>query len=412
MTSILAWLDHNDDDRRQMREVISLFREQDTIDELGIGVVRDTIANILFPGTTTIQTRARYLLFLPWIYSAVEHQRLFGAKAEAEGRKLEIKLINALEKGGHHAGEGVIGWDAREKLKRFPSVIYWGGLGAYGIRHFTGSMDEYFRSLATFNRRRDLHRSGDGDEVHERLQPNWHPALPAPPDNWLDDITLALRWEDAEFLAERIVTTTPGSLLTHFLQNRTNLSDIPLPWDTPDHNTFSPDLRRIVEHARRFSQVMHSAPLLYNLMLAEQAISFGMSGPYAQRRDKHLRELNDWHATTVLPGQGASDWDTHDFWNLIDEHNPYVRLPTRRFINTWISIAATRPKGMATGALDVRHIIETRERQMKGSQARLVSRRALERWHGEAGTRRMDYRWPVARRMITDIEAGLGNAAT
>ena len=78
MTSLIAWLDHDERDRRRMREVIDLFREQDTLDELGIGVVRDTLANLLFPGTTTVQTRARYLLFLPWIYEEIERLRLSG----------------------------------------------------------------------------------------------------------------------------------------------------------------------------------------------------------------------------------------------------------------------------------------------------------------------------------------------
>jgi hypothetical protein len=147
-------------------------------------------------------------------------------------------------------------------------------------------------------------------------------------------------------------------------------------------------------------------------MLAEQAISFGMSGPHEEWRNKHLGELNDWLETTRIPGQGASDWDTDDFWNLINEHNPRLRLPTRLFIGEWITIAAERPEAIAHGDPDVRRLIVTREQRMKGSQARLMSRRALERWKGEAGTRRIDYRWPVTQQMISDIEEGLERAAT
>ena len=40
MASLVAWLDYSDDDRRRMREVIALFRESDTLDELGIGAIR------------------------------------------------------------------------------------------------------------------------------------------------------------------------------------------------------------------------------------------------------------------------------------------------------------------------------------------------------------------------------------
>jgi len=67
MASIFSWVDFSDEDREKMVQIIRQLRQPDTIDELGIGSVRDSIANILFPGTTTIQTRAKYMLFVPWI---------------------------------------------------------------------------------------------------------------------------------------------------------------------------------------------------------------------------------------------------------------------------------------------------------------------------------------------------------
>ena len=41
MTSTFTWLDYSERERRQMLDVISQFREQDTRDELGLGSVRD-----------------------------------------------------------------------------------------------------------------------------------------------------------------------------------------------------------------------------------------------------------------------------------------------------------------------------------------------------------------------------------
>ena len=55
-----------------MHRILALFRERDTRDELGIGVIRDLLADELFPGTSTIQTRLRYMLFVPWIYQQLE----------------------------------------------------------------------------------------------------------------------------------------------------------------------------------------------------------------------------------------------------------------------------------------------------------------------------------------------------
>ena len=63
--STLSWLDSSEQERRTVLELVSALNEPGTLDELGIGIIRDTIANALFPGTSTIQTRARYFLFIP-----------------------------------------------------------------------------------------------------------------------------------------------------------------------------------------------------------------------------------------------------------------------------------------------------------------------------------------------------------
>ena len=76
MTSSFGWLDHSEQQRRQMLEIVDLFREKGTLDELGVGQVRDAFADIFFPGTSTLQTRARYLLFVPWIFARLERKRV------------------------------------------------------------------------------------------------------------------------------------------------------------------------------------------------------------------------------------------------------------------------------------------------------------------------------------------------
>ena len=72
MTSAFAWLDHSEEQRRQILDVLDLFREKSTIDELGLGTIRDAFADMLFPGTSAPQTKARYFLFIPWIYLGLE----------------------------------------------------------------------------------------------------------------------------------------------------------------------------------------------------------------------------------------------------------------------------------------------------------------------------------------------------
>jgi len=75
MASRFAWIDVDEASRRTMLDFIDQFRDQGTLDEIGIGTIRDAFADYFFPGTTTVQTRVRYFLFVPWIYRRLEGKR-------------------------------------------------------------------------------------------------------------------------------------------------------------------------------------------------------------------------------------------------------------------------------------------------------------------------------------------------
>lgn len=73
--SFLAWIDFDQADRDRTRRIMDLFGQEDSRDELGLGSVRDALADLMFPGTSTIQTRLRYMLFVPWIYQMAGTQK-------------------------------------------------------------------------------------------------------------------------------------------------------------------------------------------------------------------------------------------------------------------------------------------------------------------------------------------------
>lgn len=53
--SSLAWIDFDEAERQRAQRIMALFQERETRDELGLGGIRDSIADHLFPGTSTIQ---------------------------------------------------------------------------------------------------------------------------------------------------------------------------------------------------------------------------------------------------------------------------------------------------------------------------------------------------------------------
>ena len=56
----LGWVDFSKADREKVLDVMNLLQEQGAVDEIGIGLIRDAFANYFFPGTSTVQTRAKY----------------------------------------------------------------------------------------------------------------------------------------------------------------------------------------------------------------------------------------------------------------------------------------------------------------------------------------------------------------
>ena len=99
MNSSLRWLDYSERDRRRALDVIDLFRETATVDELGLAGVRNSYADLFFPGTTTLQTRACYYLLVPWTFLRLERLKVASSEAARRARLEELNLNRRLRGG-------------------------------------------------------------------------------------------------------------------------------------------------------------------------------------------------------------------------------------------------------------------------------------------------------------------------
>lgn len=404
MTSTFTWLDYSEDERRQMLDVIDSFGEQETRDELGLGSVRDAFADLMFPGTSTIQTRAKYFLFVPWIYRRLEERRTPSSKVAVRARKMEIELAAELDRVG---GAGVIGRVAKEKLQRLPSAIYWQGLLRWGIRLFPGSIDEYHRSLdrfyAAIQAKRSSRHEYDGESTDEADLHNWHPGLPPPAEKFPANESMSLRFDEAEYLRERILTNCSQSVLAHLLKLRINGSSSPFIWDLADQ--LPPHLHVQVRHGQNFSETIHGAQLLYNLMIAELR-------SWDSAAEKYRSELSLWWQRVSARVNELRSWDRQDFWQTVRRSNPRVSPRAQQFIRSWIDlvVGANELSTVLEGA-ESRQLVEHREVQLKRKLSRLHNDRARERWNGAAGAAQLDLRWTSARSIVNDILEGLEEAS-
>jgi len=396
MPSTFTWVDYEEKDRQKMMEVIKMFQESDTRDELGIGTIRDTIAEMFFPGTTTIQTKVKYMLFIPWIYLRHEKKKTPSSEMNQKIRNDEIALIKALLQSGETIG--VIGGEAKESLKRMPSSVYWYGLGRWGIRQFSGSMDELHRFMDHYyEAKKNAIKDDDHQPVSGTVRDNWHPGLPPVPDEFPSGANFQLTQTEAEYLADRIMHSCKDTLFA-YLVSAGREAMVSFIWEHPDFGSFPEKYQKQIIHARNFAVAMNGAALLYNLMLAEKSEN-------EKRITEYTGKLEAWADRMGTINFG--NWDLKEFWEIV---NPDSRIPfrTQRFVSEWLNIGCGPDDRHNVQSKEAaRLLIINRERELKRNRARLENQRALEMWTGAAGTGQLSYRWQIARGMINDIIDGL-----
>lgn len=396
MTSTLSWLDHDTDARERMNRVLALFEERDTVDELGLGPIRDAFSDRLFPGTSTIQTRLRYFLFVPWVYRKVEAREVSSSEVADAGRELEYQITESLLEGGEE--EGVFGKEAGRKLKRLASEVYWGGLGEWGIRRYDGSKRRYHEALDAIYRRRDrlASEAEDGGPARDPFSRTWDPGLPDPPDYFPEKpLTFSLTREEAEYLRERVKVSHPDSLLAHLFFNA-EPADCQFPWQHPIWSELDNHHRETLTHARLFSKVAQGATLLYNLTLAEEDGREDKTVEYRER-------LGEWEQS--LDAGELDRWDTDRLWQTVEGQGHTITAGARRFVERWVDRCLEAESVIWDD--HARGLVREREIRVKGARALFQNQRKLDEWSGASGLGRFDYRWPEVTTYLEDLHTGL-----
>lgn len=392
----LGWIDFSKEDRQKALDVINLLSEQGAVDELGIGIVRDAFANYFFPGTSTIQTRAKYFLIVPYILrEAVDGRygkdvnRILRA-IDAEEKDCGIKMIEANPK-----AEGVIGTRVLPKgwVARKPSDIYWNGIRTYGIFCDYGlSIPEYVSLAVKLNTQKSSAKLGNrNDEAEENEKDDsdagdiknvsfWN--LPIYHDNWRDNLTIELTNEEAFYLDKQIQKGAKGTLLEYVLKNRIDMNKY------EDFVSMAAELSEKVEEklafmmklACEFNNLVYMARVRFNVMLSEEENEVAVS---------------EWDRLKPQVKRRANV-DLSAVFNKLELHNPGTYL--------FLSKLQEAFKALDIDAAD--EIIKKRERQLKGiNRAKLNRTKEFDhsKWVGGG---ELDYRFSNARRIINDIYSG------
>ena len=399
MQATLTWLDLTASDRDKMRRVLDLFKEQGTLDEMGLGSLRDALSDALFPGTSYIQTRLRYVLFIPWIYQRLEARRVRSSDVERAARAAEVDLIGRLEQ--NEDAKGVIGVVARGTLVRLPSSMYWSALARWGIFRPQQSQGWYHSHFdALVDGRGVVGRADDPGVIWSR-QAHWHPRLPEPPTGFPWRASFALTPDEADFLRGRVEERCGGTLLAWLVRNG---SDSPAEdvWDDPDALRAPERTRETLELARRFSLHVEGMPLLYNLVVAERRREV-LDSDEAESIDEFRAELAEWAAREA--GERRA-FEPDVLWALVARSGRRIPYPQRVFIESWSRRIAELAPERAADDDRLRTLVIERELHLKGARARLANRNRLMDWSPGIGVGRMDFRWFRVRQFMIDLHRG------
>ena len=396
----LGWVDFSREDREKVLDVMNLLQEPGAVDEIGIGVIRDAFANLFFPGTSTVQTVAKYFLIVPYVLKeATEGQ--YGndlnkilRKIDQEEKECGIRLMQNCPGEDGIIGRRVLpnGWVARK-----PSNIYWNGIRTYGICTQDLTIPELLKTSVFLQAQKKsfaLGNKGDATSESERDDADAGRDLATQffsvPDDyytdWRTNLSIHLTPSEAAFFRKAIESSVSSSLMVYLLRNNIDVAkydSFEAIYEELGH-LVPAELGRTMKLACDFNRLVYAIRVRYNYILSagqnEDAVA-----------EWEYIEENMQHMVSV---------DIDDVFQTL--HITSFRL--RRFLTGFKSALMSGDLNAADKALIDREIeIKTR------SRAKLCKRDDYPNdvW---IGGRYLDYRFSSAKRIIADIYCGEGAA--
>ena len=402
--SQLGWVDFSAEDRERAKHALKQLSEPGTLDELGIGALRDGFADLMFPGFSTIQTRAKYFITVPriirdYLQLTPAQQRRQSLQAYLEEQ--ETQLADLLrDRHSDKSQTGISGFSLEEgqSISRQPSSIYWVGLRTWKIVDAPGSLNQFLRAIQSPEEHLGSTQSDEQDDADAQNHIS-RVHLDRYLRQWRDEVCIQLTKSEAQFLSDKIKTGPVYSLPTQFEQHGLRPQVLQLGQATDSEQTgfcvlanwvagrqeLLQSTRDVVRMAHGFSELIYGAHLRFNMILAR-----------INQRDALLKGFEEkWQ---IWRKDIRTNPDDIPQWLTISR----VRLPahTQIFLRSWSEGIA---RSSAEALLDA--LVEKQARDNK--KARSILNKRLPEEFSWQGMKRLDYRWWQVRTILMDVQEGL-----
>ena len=227
----IGWIDFSKTDRDNVLSVLDLLGKG-TLDDLGIASVRDAYSNLFFPGTSTIQTRARYFFIVPYIfkdlYKKYEKKSIDCQTVYDDFKRAEMLCAKKLLNEKNKDQKGIVGKRSLQNggkwVQRAPSSIYWSGLKRYGIITSDKSIDDIIEDISSKSNNDDLKGLGNKKDKHESFIENdiSFSVNVIYDEHWKNDMNIGLTPKEGQTLKEHIVSSCENTLFAYLLHEVPN----------------------------------------------------------------------------------------------------------------------------------------------------------------------------------------------
>lgn len=395
----LGWIDFSKTERNKVLSVLDLLSEQGTLDELGIMPIRDGFSELFFPGTTTIQTRAKYFFIVPYALRDLElGKETNPARAMRELDRIEQECGKQFLK-NNRAMTGIIGARALANgswVKQAPSNIYWAGLRKYGF--FLNSnltLSEYVRAICALKAEKKntltLGNRNDNSDVDQDDQDAGLVAgirfwdIPTYRYDWRDNLVMQLTPEEGAFLKKKMITRYPDSMLAYVLENHVDAFFQCSSFQELDGiiKLFPPEMRDDYKLALKFSDFLEVINIQYNLILSD---------------GKNQEAVRAWNAMKDSLDERASV-DLTRIVNRLKVYNPSLV----RFLSE------AKEAMLDHDEAKLKNAIVRRERELKTTRAKTLHPGEFdpEAWYGIGA---LDYRFSRTKTILADIVESEGSS--
>lgn len=305
----IGFVNLNQDALNKANKLMKLLQGQGAIDELGLGRIRDAFSNSMFPGMSTLQTRAKYFLLLPALYSFLEKGKIQDARdARAKIRDYEISLTRRLIDGTpKEISWGIIGADSLQNrdgyVKYDPAYVYQAGMETYGLVKSGGNVYRmiaersiYYQNLP--HKHKGNEETDDADDLTGLTQlfltcgENYDFQSKKP-------LSISLTYKEAEFLKHQIVSHTQGSLMGYLLDSGLYISAIQCDFEALEmdlQGKIPEELFKTYVIALRFSRFAYLLRLRYAMLF-----DIAVGAENAKQKETEFFDYFKTHALNFTP---------------------------------------------------------------------------------------------------------------